>query len=288
MFRSTPPHFATSSLAPRGSALRAPSVHVAAALLLWAFMWFLLPTWFEPVPPSDNIEQLVWSQGLELGYHKHPPLPTWILIGAEQILPASVPLTYALSILGMGVGGFFLWRLAAQLLGRSAALPVILATACIAFYSYRAHIYNHNTVLVPCVYAAAWFFLSAVRSYKLSQWILLGAACAAGMLTKYQFVVILATFALIAARLKLYRQPQVLRGAAIAAATAAALLAPHIWWLCSNDFPPFRYASQMLLAQLPPLERVDISAGFILQQLRDVLPPILMRVVAACLSRRSA
>ena len=287
MFRSTPPLFATSSLAPRGSALRAPSVQVAAALLLWAFTWVLLPTWFEPVPPSDNIEQLVWSQGLELGYHKHPPLPTWILIGAEQILPASVPLTYALSILGMGVGGFFLWRLAAQLLGRSAALPVVLATACIAFYSHRAHIYNHNTVLVPCVYAAAWFFLSAVRSNKLLQWVLLGAACAAGMLTKYQFVVILATFVLIAARLELYRQPQVLRGAAIAAATASALLAPHIWWLCSNDFPPCRYAGQMLLAQLPLLDRVDVSGSFFLQQLRDVLPPILMLLIAACLSRRA-
>jgi hypothetical protein len=284
---ATPLHSATSSLAPHGSALRVPSVHVAAALLLWAFMWVLLPTWFEPVPPSDNIEQLVWSQGLELGYHKHPPLPTWILIGAEQILPASVALTYALSILGMGVGGFFLWRLAAQLLGRSAALPVVLATACIAFYSHRAHIYNHNTVLVPCVYAAAWFFLSAVRSNKLSQWVLLGAACAAGLLTKYQFVVILATFVLIAARLQLYRQPQVLRGAAIAAATCSALLAPHIWWLCTNDFPPFHYASQMLLAHLPPLERADISAGFFLQQLRDVLAPILMLLIAAALSRRA-
>jgi 4-amino-4-deoxy-L-arabinose transferase-like glycosyltransferase len=261
---------------------------VVAALLLWALTWTLLPVWFDSSPSSDNIEQLVWSQGLELGYHKHPPLPTWILIGAEQLFPASLPLTYALSILGMMAGGFFLWRLAAELLGESAAAPVVLATACIAFYSYRAHIYNHNTVLVPFVWASAWLFLRAARSGQTVYWVLLGAACAAGMLTKYQFAVIVATFILIAARLRLYRQPQATRGALIAVATCIVLVSPHIWWLVTHDFPPLRYASSMVLTRLGPLERIDISGGFLMQQVRDVLAPMLMLALAAWLSRRKS
>src|SRR5690242_18954979 len=110
-----------------------------------------------------------------------------------------------------------MWRLANEMLGRSAALPAVLATGCIAFFSYRAHIYNHNTVLVPFVYASAWFFLKAVRTGKLGYWALFGVARAGAMLTKYQFVVVLGTFLLIALLLRLYRQPRALLGACLAA-----------------------------------------------------------------------
>jgi 4-amino-4-deoxy-L-arabinose transferase-like glycosyltransferase len=265
-----------------------PAAWVAITLLVWVLIWVVLPYWSELVPPSDNIEQLVWSQGLELGYHKHPPMPTWILIGAEQLFPATVLLTHVLSMLGMAVGGYFLWRLAADLLvDRSAAWAVVLATGCIAFYSYRAHIYNDNTVLVPFVYAAAWFFLRAVRTGRTLYWVLLGVASAGAMLTKYQFAIVLATFVLIAVSLRLYRQPQALRGAAIAAVTAAVLLSPHIGWLFTHDFLPLRYANAQMWTRLGPLQRLDISGGFFLQQLRDTLAPVVMLFLAIWFTRGS-
>jgi 4-amino-4-deoxy-L-arabinose transferase-like glycosyltransferase len=259
---------------------------ILSAAALWAVLWVLIPAWSDVTPSGDNIEQLVWSQGLELGYHKHPPLPTWILIGAEHFFPPGLLLTYVLSIAGMLIGAAFLWRLAAELLGRAAALPAVLATGCIAFFSYRAHIYNHNTVLVPFVYASAWFFLKAVRTGRLGFWALFGVACAAAMLTKYQFVVVLGTFLLIALLLRLYRQPRALLGACLAVAVALLLLMPHILWLFGNDFPPFRYAGHMMLTRLGPLQRLDHSAGFALQQVRDVLVAVVVLLLAARLSRR--
>lgn len=260
---------------------------ILSAAALWAGLWVLIPVWSDVAPSGDNIEQLVWSQGLELGYHKHPPLPTWILIGAEHLFAPSLPLTYALSIAGMLIGAAFLGRLAAELLGRGAALPAVLATGCIAFFSYRAHIYNHNTVLVPFVYASAWFFLKAARTGRLGFWAMFGVACAAGMLTKYQFVVVLGTFLLIAFSLRLYRQPPALLGACVAAVVALLLLMPHILWLVGNDFPPFRYASHMMLTRLGPLQRLDHSAGFALQQVRDGAVAVVMLLLAAGLSRRA-
>src|SRR5579864_8370589 len=77
------------------------------AAVIWALLWILLPVWSDVSPSGDNVEQLVWSQGFELGYHKHPPLPTWILIGAEQLFAPSLPLTYTLSIAGMLIGATF-------------------------------------------------------------------------------------------------------------------------------------------------------------------------------------
>lgn len=258
---------------------------VLGATALWALLWVLIPAWSDVAPSGDNVEQLVWSQGLELGYHKHPPLPTWILIGAERLFPPSLLLTYSLSIAGMLIGAAFLWRLAGELLGRAAALPAVLATGCIAFFSYRAHIYNHNTILVPFVYASAWFFLRAVRTQRPGYWALLGVACAGAMLTKYQFVVVLGAFLLIALLLRLYREPRAILGVSLAVAVAALLLMPHILWLFGNDFPPFRYASHLMLARLGPLQRLDQSAGFALQQVRDGAVAVVMLLLAAGLSR---
>ncbi|HEY4214431.1 MAG TPA: glycosyltransferase family 39 protein [Steroidobacteraceae bacterium] len=243
----------------------------AIAAVAWALLWILLPVWSDLSPSGDNVEQIVWSQGFELGYHKHPPLPTWILIGAEQFVAPSLPLTYALSVLGMLVGAAFLWRLAGELLGSRASLPAVLATGCIAFFSWRAHVFNHNTVMVPIVYASAWLFLRAVRTGSRNYWALFGVAVAAGMLTKYQYAVVLSAFAVIAIRLRLYRQRAVLPGLVLSASVALLLLLPHIWWLVSNDFPPFRYAEKMVLARLGTLDRLDVSGGFLLQQMRDGL-----------------
>ncbi len=259
---------------------------MAAAAVLWALLWVLLPVWSDAAPSSDNVEQLVWSQGFELGYHKHPPLPTWILIAAEQFFRPSLALTYALSIVGMLIGAAFLWRLVRELLGRSAAHAAVLATGCIAFYSYRAHIFNHNTVLIPFVYASAWAFLRAVRTGKASYWALVGVLTAGGLLTKYQFAVVLATFALIGVRLKLYRQPQAVRGALLAAGIAVLLLGPHIFWLVANDFPPLRYAGQTMLAHLGAADRAGLTAGFLLQQIRDALIVVVMLILAAALAWR--
>lgn len=258
---------------------------VLAAAITWALLWVLIPTWSDVAPSGDNVEQLVWSQGLELGYHKHPPLPTWILIGAEQLFPPSLPLTYTLSILGMLIGAIFLWKLADELLGKAASLPAVLATGCIAFFSWRAHVFNHNTVLVPIVYASAWLFLRGVRTGESRYWVLLGVAATAGMLTKYQYALVLGAFAAIAIQLRLYREQKAIRGIALSAAVTAVLLLPHVWWLVTNDFPPFRYAGQMVLARLGWLDRLSVSGGFVLQQVRDAAVAIAMLVIAARLTR---
>lgn len=259
---------------------------IVAAALAWALLWVLLPIWSDASASTDKLEQLVQAQGLELGYPGHAPLPTWILLGAERLLRPSLGLAYALSIAGLLIGAGFLWRLSAELLGREAALPAVLATGCIAFFSYRAHVFNHDAMLVPFVYASAWAFLRAVRTGRLGYWLLLGVAVAGGLLTKYQFAVVLATFALIAASLQLHRRAPCVRGALLAAGTSVVLLAPHVWWLIENEFPPMRHAGERVLADLGLADRVSVSGGFILQQVRDGLVAVVMLLLAAALSWR--
>lgn len=258
---------------------------LSLTLALWAVTWCALPWLTELVPPVDNLEQLVWSQSFELGYYKHPPLPTWLLIAAEQVFGKHLLLTEILAIAAMVVGGFYLWRLARALLGASAAVLAVLATACMAFYSYRAHAYNHNTVLVPFVYASTWYLLAAVRSARSSQWLLCGVTAAGAALCKYQFAIIVATWVLIAWRLHLYRRADVRRGALLAGLVAVLLLTPHLIWLVQHDFMPIRYASSLVLARLAWGARLNVALGFVLQQLRDALAAAAMIYLAFRWSR---
>ena len=253
---------------------------ITIALALWPILWIVLPWSLELVPPVDNLEQLVWSQSLELGYYKHPPLPTWILIGAERLAGPSLLLTEILAVGALVAGGYFLWCLARELLGARGGMLAVLATACMAFYSYRAHAYNHNSWLVAFSYASTWYLWRAVASGRRRDWLLWGATAAAAALSKYQFAIVLACWLGILLHLRLYRDPKVRTGALLGAACAAVLWLPHFLWLLRTHFLPLHYANALILAHLGPLRRLDVSAGFLLQQVRDVLPAALMIYLA--------
>ncbi len=90
--------FASAEIALRRSRL-APWVStrplvafIAATLLLWSLVP-LLTGWDVP---ADNLEQLSWALTPDWGYTKHPPFPTWMLIGMQQVLPDGLWLTYVL------------------------------------------------------------------------------------------------------------------------------------------------------------------------------------------------
>ena len=58
----------------------------AVAALVSVAVWALWAAIFNQAQFGDNIEQFNWSQSLQWGYSKHPPLPTW-LIGAAIAVP---------------------------------------------------------------------------------------------------------------------------------------------------------------------------------------------------------
>jgi hypothetical protein len=48
-------------------------------LTAWVASWTLLLLWAVGEVPVDSAEQMAWVRSLQWGYHKHPPLPTWLI-----------------------------------------------------------------------------------------------------------------------------------------------------------------------------------------------------------------
>lgn len=276
-----------SRLAP-GVSLHPLLLFTGATLLLWA----LLPLLGGWEVPADNLEQLAWALTPDWGYTKHPPFPTWVLIGAQQVLPNGLWLTYLLGGLQVALMMAVAFRLTAELQGRRAAVVAVLFIGLVTYYTQRLHFYNHNTALL-CAHALACLAVwrALVRGGTLWWW-LLGLAWGAGMLSKYQMLISIAcnlAYLAIATRTAPWREERrdVLRGVLLAGAIAGLMLLPHAIWLVRNGFPTFSYASHSMAADLPLLARPRDIGAFLGNQVGRCVPAFLLAALLVLLERRT-
>ena len=251
------------------------AVLVSAAIVV---LWALWAAYFNTAQFGDNIEQFNWAQSLELGYHKHPPLPSLVLGLVIKLFGPSVYWAYALATLCLlGTLGFT-WLIGRELVGERLAAVACLLWGLNLSFSQRVQLYNHNTVLVLCIAAAVWFAIRATRGYWL-WWFAAGAAAGAAMLSKYQALVPLAGLLLallITGRLKRHAK---WGGLALALATMLAVFAPHAVWVVQNDFTTLRYAADAV-ESASLWTRLRFVVAFAANQLRLAFPPLV--AIAIC------
>jgi 4-amino-4-deoxy-L-arabinose transferase-like glycosyltransferase len=251
-----------------------------------ALLWVLVPALTQTVPHADNVEQLGWAHAPAWGYVKHPPLPTWLLAGAEQFLEPTATLTYALAMACVAGALLLLWHAARPLLGEAGAWAVLLLSSANYYLMGRGSFLNHNTVMLPWIAASAWAVMRLGRGASTLSWILLGLAQGLGLLTKYQMaIVIAANFAALLA-LGVHRRPGFLRGMVLATAATLLPLLPHLAWLQAHQFSSFGYAGHNLLADLPWVARPGKALAFLAQQIGRLAPALLIFAALAWSARR--
>ncbi len=253
-------------------------------LLAWLAAWVLWNSLWDGALYGDNVEQFVWAHSMEWGYHKHPPMPTWLLGAAMALLGPQWWLANAVAGLCFAGAGVLTWLIARRLCGPQVAALTAVLWGLQQSFSVTAQIYNHNTVLVLFVAAFVWAVLRALAvldkpRQALAWWALCGALAAAAVLSKYQAVLPLAAwagFALYSGRPRL----RVLQGLALAALLCCALLLPHLLWSVAHHFPSLRYASQAL-QEGGLLHRVSWVLTFFVNQTRMLFPLLLTCGLAA-------
>lgn len=217
---------------------------VVVGLLALAVAWALSSSLLFPSPPWDNVEELFWARSFELGYYKHPPLPSWIMGVLVRIAGPQPWLTYAAGLACGAVALGIVWAWSREVAGpRRAALALVLGTL-VTYHVQRAVVFNHNTVQLWSI-AGYWWMLWRVLARphaRWREWAALGAFAGLALLTKYSAVVQLAVgFAFIAWE-GLWREARVRRGVALAAAVAGLLVAPHLLWVLGHGGESAAYA----------------------------------------------
>ena len=254
-------------------------------------VWSIAPLVGHWDVPADNLEQLNWALTPDLGYTKHPPFPTWVLLAFQQVLPNGLWLTYALGASCVAVGMWVAFRLTSELQGRRAAVVAVLLMSVLTYYTQRLHFYNHNTAMLVAHACATFFVWRALVRGGAVWWWLLGIAWGAGMLSKYQMVLSIACSVVYLALATRHgpwaaERRDVLRGVAIAAIVALAVVSPHLVWLVQNDFPTFAYASHSMGADLPLAARPRDLGAFFGNQVGRTLPAIALGALLLAFDRR--
>ena len=242
-----------------------------AVVVLWA--WWAAA--FNTAQFGDNIEQFNWAQSLELGYHKHPPVPSWVLGAVIKLFGPSVYWAYLLATVCLLGTALFTWRIATELVGPRAGAAAIVLWGLNMTFSQRVQLYNHNTVLVLWFSACVWCAMRASRASRWAPlwWAATGLAAAAATLSKYQALVPLAGLVLaLGLSGRLARRAQ-WGGLLFAIVVMLGLCAPHAIWVAHHDYSTLRYASEAVEAS-GPRERVGFILSFIANQARLWLPAL--------------
>jgi len=248
-------------------------------------MWAIVGTAFSSAQWGDHLEQFIWAHSVQWGYHKHPPLPTWLLAAAIELFGPSVESARALAVLCVLGTGLFTYLLARELFDRQVASLTVLFWGLQHPFSYRCDLFNHNTVLMLTISGVAWCSLRAIRTpCSVRWWLAVGSLTGLSLLAKYQAVVPLLGVLLALWLSGELRSATVRLGVVLAMAVAMIIITPHIGWVVQHHLSTLEYATQQGHS-LAWLERGVSVVEFVAQQLRFLLPALLLGILVHYASR---
>lgn len=259
---------------------------VLAYLLGMVCLWTVLCALSHKAPDLDGMEELVWAASLELGYTKHPPLPSWFMYFATQLIGRPIWLSFLMGQLFSALGLWFVWKLGCELTTRRQALIATLLVSTTAYFSLRGTIYNHNTAQLWSIACATWLFYCALRDQRALIWIGLGLVSALAMMTKYSAVIQFTAFFLYMLRVGSLRDPRTWRGLALALLAFLVGLAPHLYWLAAHHFEPLLYADSSLDAGTY-LDALRHMLDFTLDQIGRLAPMLIVLLAWTLWERRA-
>jgi 4-amino-4-deoxy-L-arabinose transferase-like glycosyltransferase len=208
---------------------------VGAALGAFAVLWVVYHTVaFAPIDVHyDSSEATVWAQHFAFGY-KHPPMTAWVQALWFAVFPRRDWAAYLLAVTDVAVGLAITWRLLRDHLDRYRALLGLSALIIVPLYTFKAAIFNANTVMIPFWAATLLFYLRARRRLGFLDAGLAGAFASLTVLGKYWGLFLVVGMAVAAVSgpgtKRFWRSP----APYVMAAAAAIIIAPHVVWFVTE------------------------------------------------------
>ena len=231
----------------KNSMLQRPSLPITLALVAaFATIWGLY-FWITEAPVAikhDMAEAYAWGQEFQLGYNQHPPFWAWVCGLWFQVLPRTGWAFALLSSTNAAIGLWGAWALIgdfAQGPKRIAAWALLLLTPLYTFFAYK---YNANIIFIAIWPWTLHYFMKSVRSRGLWDAVVFGVLIGLALMSKYYALTLAATCLLVAVQ-RHYRKYFASLSPYVSAVVAAAVCAPHAWWLVTHRAPPLQYLAEL-------------------------------------------
>jgi 4-amino-4-deoxy-L-arabinose transferase-like glycosyltransferase len=195
----------------------------------------------------DMVEAYAWGLHPFAGYYKHPPLSGLAAGAWFRFFPAADWSFHLFAMCNSAVALCAAYLIARRYLEGDKRLVAVLLLLLTPFYQFHGQRFGANQTLISTWPIATYCFIRAFDTFDKSSrglvWApLAGVSAALAVLGKYYSIFLIAGF--LAAVLVHPRGRAYLRSWSpwLSAAIGCLVLAPHVFWLFANDFPPFNYA----------------------------------------------
>ncbi len=208
-------------------------------------LWTVVPTITNSNLPLDTIEALAWGSNLDWGFNKHPPLSAFFLEVFFQIFGPQDWAYYLLSQIFVVISFFIIFKLSQEILNdNTLSLLSVFFIEGIYFYNFTTPEFNVNVCQLPFWCLTVYYTWKIYNSKKIELYdcILLGAAAAFGILSKYLFIYLLVAIDLLFAYLIFFKKSKKFDFKYLVSLEVFfVILIPHIIWLFNNDFITIKY-----------------------------------------------
>ncbi len=245
-------------------------------------LWTVVPTITNSNLPLDTIEALAWGSNLDWGFNKHPPLSAFFPEVFFQIFGPQDWAYYFLSQIFVVISFFIIFKLSQEILndGTLSLLSVFLIEG-IYFYNFTTPEFNVNVCQLPFWCLTVYYTWKIYNSKKIELYdcILLGAAAAFGILSKYLFIYLLVAIDLLFAYLIFIKKSKKFDFKYLVSLEVFfVILIPHIIWLFNNDFITIKYGfARAGLDEGQMINHLKYPLIFTLKQI-GILTPFLILV----------
>ncbi len=250
--------------------------------IFWLFacahlvVWTVVPVLTQPNAPLDTVELVFWGHEWQLGYPKHPPLPSWISEALRVLAGSSVWAIYLASQVAVVLCFWAAWRLGRELISPRAALAAACLLECCYYYNFETTVFNNNTGMYPCWALAVLLLYWALQSGRNRYWVGCGVALGLGLLSKYSTIMLavpMLAFMLLHPRgRRAWSRP----GPYLTLLWALLIFGPHLGWSVANGFPTLRYAAERTQSEGQLIGHLLHPLHFAAAQLLALLPLLIV------------
>ena len=215
---------------------------LAAILLAWRF-------WVVPHAGItlyvDEAQYWTWAQALDWGYFSKPPGIAALIALSTTLFGDGIVGVKALAMLCYPLAAGFCWAIAGRLYDQRVAFWSAVAILTLPMFAWLGLFVSTDALLTLLWTAALWAYLRALSDDGWGDWLLLGAICGLGLLSKYTMAAWLGAAFL--HLLAFQRARLVTLKPWLAVGLALAILSPNLWWNVTHDFPTLKHTADITL-----------------------------------------